>query len=1054
MKVNFTDWYVTSAVPGRYSTAADLEQETKTTGFPNQTINCSQAGIQLLDPESLGSLIPLGLICLVVTFGNILVISAVRISSKLRGATNLLIVSLAVADLLLGVLILPMSAVYEVIDVWILGSELCFIWLSVDVLTSTASILHLVVISLDRYIAVTHPVTYPNIMTTSRAKLMICGVWVISFIICFPPLVGWNTSGADSSGFVDKGDCKPQCQLSSDPGYVIYSALGSFFAPMFVMIFLNWRIYRTAKKTIKAIRQGFTRVKNGGEVVGGMGIHRGRSSKLPEPKPETSYIQLTTFSEVEPSSSGTVTSSHRMEDDSKSESRKGSFCETTSFFNKSKKQVRTVKTESGWEKSNGEKGKYMKRRGNGATRDFKGKHSNGVERKTCAHNRRSFSEQGTQTNTSSFINRKIVRKKRFVVSGSRSTLLKPHANLGFTKSKVAFSTLRLGSVSEPREGSEPPSPTNSLLVDEGKGPSYARPGSSKAFAKRNIKNQVRKFKMETKAAKTIGIIVGCFVLCWLPFFTIYISSYILYILTTIVRETTAIEETTTLGETTTAEETKTTRESITASETATKVKTTPIEKTTEGETTTAGETTTTGETTTVADTTTVGKSTKVGETTTAGETITVEKTTTAEETTTAGEQITVGEKTTAGETTRVEVTTTAGKTTPIGETTTPNNYYSRNNYCRKNNYSERNNCNRRNNYIRRNNNCRRNNNYQKKNYKCRLNYRRKTTKVGEATTAGETTTEEKTTTAEELTTGEKTNAGETTTAGVTTKLGETPTEGETTKAGETTNAGETSTIGETTTVEETTTAGKTITTGETKTTIETTPVEETTTADETTIAGETTTTGETVTASQTTTSGETSTAVETTTVGETTLVGVKTSIEETSTLGETTTAEETTTIRETTTVGKITKVGEATTAGETTTTEETTTLGETTTAEETTTTREKTTDADTTTVGKITKAEEATTAGETSTEEKTTTAEELTTAGEKTNAGETTTTTTTVGKKTTGGETTTAGETTNAGETATVGETTTVEETKNAGKSTVAGEKNYCRINTYRWRNI
>ena len=67
--------------------------------------------------------------------------------------------------------------------------------------------------------------------------------------------------------------CLPQCQLIQEPGYVIYSAVGSFFAPMLVMIFFNWRIYRTAKKTTKAIRQGWTKVKgSAGENVG-MGIH-------------------------------------------------------------------------------------------------------------------------------------------------------------------------------------------------------------------------------------------------------------------------------------------------------------------------------------------------------------------------------------------------------------------------------------------------------------------------------------------------------------------------------------------------------------------------------------------------------------------------------------------------------------------------------------------------------------------------------------------------------------------------------------------------------------
>ena len=116
----------------------------------------------------IGVLLPLGLICLAVTGGNILVISAVKASPKLDGPTHQLILSLAVADLLLGMLVLPLSAVYEVLDTWVFGQKLCFIWLTVDVWTCTSSIHNLVAISMDRYIAVTHPVKYPSIMTHNR----------------------------------------------------------------------------------------------------------------------------------------------------------------------------------------------------------------------------------------------------------------------------------------------------------------------------------------------------------------------------------------------------------------------------------------------------------------------------------------------------------------------------------------------------------------------------------------------------------------------------------------------------------------------------------------------------------------------------------------------------------------------------------------------------------------------------------------------------------------------------------------------------------------------
>ena len=186
--------------------------------------NCSSPldNIHFEDPLVIGSLVPLGLVCLVVILGNMMVIIAVFNTHKLRGATYLFIVSLACADLMLGLVVLPFSAMYEVFDLWLFGNIWCSIWLAVDVWMCTASILHLVVISLDRYIAVTHPITYPNIMTSKRAKLLILGAWILSFVICFPPLVGWNDQGqtavsepvADDPVKTMLDRCKPQCVLN------------------------------------------------------------------------------------------------------------------------------------------------------------------------------------------------------------------------------------------------------------------------------------------------------------------------------------------------------------------------------------------------------------------------------------------------------------------------------------------------------------------------------------------------------------------------------------------------------------------------------------------------------------------------------------------------------------------------------------------------------------------------------------------------------------------------------------------------------------------------
>ena len=71
------------------------------------------------------------------------------------------------------------------------------------------------------------------------------------------------------SGYVNSGKGSPECFLPSNIGYVLYSAIGSFYAPMLVMLFFNYRIYQVASKTIKSLRAG---------NVGELGIHRGKGS--------------------------------------------------------------------------------------------------------------------------------------------------------------------------------------------------------------------------------------------------------------------------------------------------------------------------------------------------------------------------------------------------------------------------------------------------------------------------------------------------------------------------------------------------------------------------------------------------------------------------------------------------------------------------------------------------------------------------------------------------------------------------------------------------------
>ncbi|XP_004673693.1 PREDICTED: 5-hydroxytryptamine receptor 1B [Condylura cristata] len=208
--------------------------------------NCSTEGYIYQDsialPWKVLLIVLLALITLATTLSNAFVIATVYRTRKLHTPANYLIASLAVTDLLVSILVMPISTMYTVTGRWTLGQVVCDLWLSSDITCCTASILHLCVIALDRYWAITDAVEYSAKRTPKRAAVMIALVWVFSISISLPPFF-WRQAKAEEE--------VSDCVVNTDHVlYTVYSTVGAFYFPTLLLIALYGRIYVEARSRI------------------------------------------------------------------------------------------------------------------------------------------------------------------------------------------------------------------------------------------------------------------------------------------------------------------------------------------------------------------------------------------------------------------------------------------------------------------------------------------------------------------------------------------------------------------------------------------------------------------------------------------------------------------------------------------------------------------------------------------------------------------------------------------------------------------------------------
>ena len=174
--------------------------------------------------------------------GNALVIISVRRNRKLRVITNYFVVSLALADMLVALCAMTFNASVELSGRWLFGSFMCDVWNSLDVYFSTASILHLCCISVDRYYAIVRPLEYPLNMTVRTVSFMLANVWLWPALISFMPIfLGWY---ATEDHLIWAATHPEDCVFKVNKTYVIISSSVSFWIPGLVMITMYYRIFR------------------------------------------------------------------------------------------------------------------------------------------------------------------------------------------------------------------------------------------------------------------------------------------------------------------------------------------------------------------------------------------------------------------------------------------------------------------------------------------------------------------------------------------------------------------------------------------------------------------------------------------------------------------------------------------------------------------------------------------------------------------------------------------------------------------------------------------
>ncbi|XP_045661575.1 trace amine-associated receptor 6-like [Ursus americanus] len=251
---------------------------------PNVTGSCLKA------PYSPGPRLILytlfGFGALLAVFGNLLVVISILHFKQLHSPTNFLLASLACADLLVGVTVMPFSMVRSVESCWYFGPSFCTFHTCCDVAFCYSSLFHLCFISIDRYMAVTDPLVCPTKCTVSVSGICVSVSWILP--LAYSGAVFYT--GVYDGGLEELSralNCVGGCQPVLNQFWMLIDLL-LFCTPTFVMMILYSNIFLVARK--QAIK-----IENIGSQAEASGTYKIRVSKRERKAAKTLGITVIAF---------------------------------------------------------------------------------------------------------------------------------------------------------------------------------------------------------------------------------------------------------------------------------------------------------------------------------------------------------------------------------------------------------------------------------------------------------------------------------------------------------------------------------------------------------------------------------------------------------------------------------------------------------------------------------------------------------------------------------------------------------------------------------------